>query len=421
MSAPSRKSKNSFRGKVAANAQKTTSSGNTVGYLRLPKGVSLFTPEAEMRVKLDFLPYIVTDKNHPDRDSDIELAIEGSQWYRRPFKLHRGIGVNKESIICPTSFGKKCPICEYKTKRGKEGAEIEELKALKASLRNLYIVIPLDSKKHEPVPHIFDISDFLFQEQLAKELKENEEYEVFPSLTEGLTLKVRFIPGTFATKNPYPQADRIDFLERDEQYDDSMLNKVPNLDEVLICLSYDAINNKFFELEDETQEEKEETKPVAKSKKIEEPEEVEENIAEEEDEEEKLTWDDLKGMSQSRLEKFVATNRMDIDVDEYADDVDALRKEIAKELRITVPKPASKKPVCTACQGTGKNSRGNACPICKGTGLAIMQEEQEESKSKPSTNRCPSKLVFGKDTGKDEACDDCDIYNECLEAKRKNK
>jgi hypothetical protein len=417
MSVLKSKKQSSFRGKVASNAQKTTNTGASYGHLRLPKGVSVFNPEADGRYKLDFMPYEITDTKHPDRDTDIDLAIEGSLWYRRPYKVHKSVGVNDATVVCPTSFGKKCPICEYRAKRAKEGADKDELATMNAKKRNLYCVIPLDSKKHDVEPHIFDMSDFLFQELLTKELKENNEYEVFPDLTEGLTLKIRFEPGSMKTTKPYPQASRIDFIERNEPYDESILEKIPNLDEVLIVLSYEEISNKFFETDDEPVNEGkivEENEPVRERKTVtastkRDPDDdipgfKKEKASKQVEKETPIkkeatlsangfTWEDLENMSQSRLEKLIVGYDLDVDAGDYEDDVTALRKAIAEAMEIDVPKPKVEKPAAKATKPVAKKSDSD----------------------------CPTGHEYGKDTGKHEDCDDCDLYNECLEAKRKNK
>ena len=115
--------KSKFRGKVGADAKKQQKSGSSYGYLNLPKGISVFSPKPDTRVKLDFLPYEVTDKLHPDRDVDKDIAMVGDLWYKRPFKIHRSIGSENDKVICLTSVKKKCPICEYVEAQLKAGVE----------------------------------------------------------------------------------------------------------------------------------------------------------------------------------------------------------------------------------------------------------------------------------------------------------
>jgi len=243
----------SFAEKVLANIEKQNSQRTRFRYLHIPDGIGIFRAEPNTRVRLDFLPYIVTDPNHPDRDDEKEAAVPGTLWYRRPFKTHKNVGYDNVTLVCPTSIGKHCPICEYRQKLLKEGKSWQDkaVSSLTPSSRSLYIVVPLDSKNYEEKPHIWDFSDHLFQNKLNIELHENREYAIFADLEEGYTLRIRFIEGQ-AQKAKFPEANRIDFEERQKKYDKSILDKVPNLDEVLVVLSYEQIEAKFFDSEEDT-------------------------------------------------------------------------------------------------------------------------------------------------------------------------
>lgn len=247
-----KKKKISFADKVRANIEKQKSQKSQYGYLKLLKGVNVFKEEPGSRVKLDILPYVVTDPNHPDRDDELGIAVPGALWYKRPFKLHRNIGYNNMPLVCPTSIGKRCPICEYKQRLLKEGKDWRDdsVKALKTYLRNLYIVVPLDNKNYEERPYVWDISDHLFQNKLSIELEENPEYANFPDLEDGYTLRIRFTEEQFG-KNKFADTSRIDFEKREKKYDKSILDKVSNLDEVLVVLPYEQIEAKFFDSEDD--------------------------------------------------------------------------------------------------------------------------------------------------------------------------
>ena len=264
-----KKKKGKFSGKTSQNA-KERSSGASYGYLNLPSGISVLKIEDLMdkhqTTLFDVIPYEVTDKKHPDRNEEVEIAVEGEIWYKRPFKIHRNVGVDKDSVVCLRSFGEKCPVCEYREELRKDDGDEDEIKSLRASDRNLYVVIPKGSKKVDEELHIFDYSDYLFQKLLEEEIQTKEEYENFPDLEEGKTLRTRWSEEKIG-KNTFYEASRIDFDDRKKPYKESILKKVPNLDEVLQRLSYKDLKAKFFEQESDEDQEDEAPKRKKKSGK----------------------------------------------------------------------------------------------------------------------------------------------------------
>lgn len=242
------KKRSNFGDKVGRNVQHQKESKKSFGYLNLPKGVPILNLEVDTpRLDIDIIPYTVTDSRHPDQDTEYDIATEGSLWYRRPFKVHRNVGPDNDTVVCLRSVGRKCPICEYREKRAKEGAEKEELRELYGKSRSLYVVIPLGVKKHEEVPTIWDMSDKLFQEILNDELSISEEDRCFPDLENGRTLTIKLRWKTLGN-NSYPEVRSISFSKRDP-YPEKILDEVPNLDEVLKVLDYETIKAKFFEEE----------------------------------------------------------------------------------------------------------------------------------------------------------------------------
>ena len=389
-----KKSKSNFRGKVNKDAQRQKSAHSNYGYLNLPKNVTVFKEEPGSRVKIDILPYNVTTEHHPDRDDKLEIAMPGTLWYKRPFKTHRNVGPANDVLVCPTSVGKRCPICEYRAKRLKEGAEKEETDAMKASMRNLYVVVPLDAKKDDKQIHVWDISQYLFQTLLNEELEENEENAIFPDLEEGLSLRVRFDSKTIGKSNAFAEASRIDFVERKKQYTEDILEEIPSLDDMLIVLSAKEIEAKFFELEDEDKEEEEEdTKPVRRKTIPEAKPETKKRKPEPEEEEDDDDDDD--------------------DEEEEEEEEKPVRRRKVEE-----PKPTptrTKKPE----------------PKKKSEPEPDDDEEEEEEEEKPvkkthkpespkgGKNKCPFGHVFGKDCEKFDDCDSCDLWDDCIEASGK--
>ena len=92
------------------------------------------------------------------------------------------------------------------------------------------------------------MEEYAFQDLLDNEINENEQYEDFADIEIGNTLQIRFTEEKVG-KNAFCKANRIDFLERDEQYDESILKKIADLDKTLIVLSYEELEQKFLEME----------------------------------------------------------------------------------------------------------------------------------------------------------------------------
>lgn len=224
------------------------------------KGIPYFNPKNEFPiwkpvskentsgVLLDFLQYTVTTSKHPDIDLGAE---KGECWFRFPYKVHKNVGSKNESIICLEVFGKKCPICEERTRLYQENAKKEDTTPLWPKERSIYIVVPLNTEGVKKVPHIWDVSDNLFTKELKEELEENEEYEDYANLDDGRTLKLRFKSRTVGdSKFPFAECKKIEFEKRKKQYGDEILEKVPNLDKVLIELSYKELHDKFQEIDE---------------------------------------------------------------------------------------------------------------------------------------------------------------------------
>jgi hypothetical protein len=267
------KKTNSFRGKVISSAQKQKESKGGRKYLDLPKGVKMLKiPEGLRSFTLDFMPYEVTNKKHLERDDAAGVAVPGTLWYRSPLRIHKNVGSDSETVICPRTIGKPCPICEYQVKRIREGADKEEFKLLYPQERSLYVVIPVGHKDFDEVPMVWDMADFLFQETLIEELRENDENEDFFSLENGKTASLR-LKWKEMGKSSFPEIVSITFSEREDGYKESVMEDIPDLDGMLKVLSYEEIHAKFFfapeEVEVEGGTDNEDAPPARTRKSIE--------------------------------------------------------------------------------------------------------------------------------------------------------
>jgi hypothetical protein len=385
------KRKSRFAGKVTNDAHRQSTAASSYGHLLLPKGIKMFKEVPGGRAKLDFLPYIVTSENHMDRNEKAEIAIPGEIWYKAPYKVHRKIGANDDSFICLTTIGKRCPICEYRAKLMRESDGSQEAKdqinALRPSLRNLYYVVPIGMKDFEEKPHIWDISQALFQKLLNTELEENPDNEIFPDLQQGYTLSLRFSSETIGKSKPFAETSRIDFEDRDEEYPDSILDTLPSLDKVFKVLTYKELDAIFLELdpedmEDEKKEVEEEAAPLRKRKKVEEDEEEaptlrkRKTVEPEEEEEEKPV----------RTRK-VAEPEPEPDEEEVEDEPESEKKPVRTR---KVEEPEEEKPVRTRTKA-----------------------------AETADDRCPHGHKFGVDTDLKKQCDTCNVWESCIDEKEK--
>lgn len=463
-------------------AKKTErSSGGGVKYLTLPNGISAVKFEEGVKIaKLDILPYIVKDKNHPDKDGD--MAAKGELWYRRPFKVHKGIGVGtaKKDYVCLQSVGKRCPICEYQKELF--NTDKEAAVALYPKDRDLYAVKLQGSDEIQ----VWDMSQKLFHDVLVDELETDDSNEDFADLESGKTLKLKLLWKEFG-KITYPEVRSVSFEERDEVYDEDILDEVPCLDECFKVLSYEELKDAFFEMGDEPAEdgdddEEEDEKPARKPKSTKpEPKKSAPAKPAREDESE-LDWETLKAASFRRLGKLIKEVDLFIDTDDYDEDdedsVEMLRKDIAKELGIEIPKKSPRpekgeektrsrsdnKAVRSAKvededdeeedmpkKSTSKASPKSSTKPSSAKPKKVEDDDDDDDKSpfkddedeetskttkakkevrdekvskaskgeKAEKNRCPHGHKFGTDFEKTEDCDSCTMWDDCFENRKK--
>lgn len=355
----------SFRDKMTRSIQRQKED-KTRGHLNLPKNVKAFVIEEDSQmIELDFLMYTVSDPHHPERDPQYEIALPGTQWYRRPYALHRDVGPQKEAIVCPRSIGKsKCPICEYREKRKAEKADNEEIKMLYPKGRSLYVVVPLGMKKFSEVPHIWDMSDFLFQETLNDELQLYPEHGDFPNLDGGKTLSMRLKWKQIGT-NSFPEIRSISFSER-EPYPESVIEEIPNLDEVLRIIPYEEIERKFFAMGDDADD---------------------------------ATTEEISEVDSVAAQRRIAAHR------EEEEPAGPAPTRARRDRGVQQPATSERAPVR---QSEGVKTEGS-------------RRERPPVAAEDAGQVCPIGLTFGKDFEADKRCEDCDLWNDCYDAYKKMK
>ncbi len=358
-----KKKSNMFGGRTGRSMER---SKTNFGYLKLPSNMNVFKPEGGTEVVFDIVPYRVTDENHIDNKKYAEDAQVGELWWKRPVKIHRDVGPDGISVVCPTTIGKKCPICEYGAKRRKEGADWDELKEIFPKDRTLFYIVPLDTQEcdvdyTEGEVHIMDQSDHIFTEFLLEEVNRDVDNDNFPDPYDGLSLRIYWRSKKLG-KNKYAEASKIDFEEREEQYDDKFLDEIPSLDEVLVIKDYkelEALYMGMADMDDEDVDDQElEEEPPRRRRKS------------------------------SRDEKPPRRSRREEPEEEEEEEEDE------------PPRRSRKAP-------------------------ARERKEKEEEAPRRTRRReepemeCPFDHEFGTDHDEFNDCENCDVWQECKEAKRK--
>ncbi len=257
--------------------------GGARPYLKLPSGTNLFKLK-EGSMLIDILPYEVT-KGNP-------FAEEGMLYWERSFWVHRGLGASNESYLCLSkTYGKPCPVCEYRAKLQKKGDDSheDEIKALSPSQRQLINVI--DLRHPDKGVQIFDTSYHLFGKRLNAELQsadEDDAWEKFFFLEDGMSIKLGVSEESYGSRS-YNAVGTIHFKQRHKQYDEDILEKVLNLDELLAPTPYDKLKSILLNTNDDDDDEdedesKDEVSPRARARK---PTEEDDEDEDEEDEEPK--------------------------------------------------------------------------------------------------------------------------------------
>ncbi len=265
-----KKSRSSIRDKVRQRAQDQENEGGQSTWLNLPEDseVEFFSPKKGTNI-LDIVPYEVSAENH-------KYMEPGDLWYEKTIWVHFGIGPEEKTIICPLKTAwKPCPVCQYISELSKEPEltkkEEKQIQNYKPKQREMFNVIDLNDDEDddgETKVKLFTFSYHNFGKVLEEEIREDdtEEYGKFADLEGGYTLKVRFKEASFKG-NKYFETSRIDFEEREEDYDEDILESTLDLDDCIIILSYEDIESIFLGLDSDEDEDEEEEKSSKKKKK----------------------------------------------------------------------------------------------------------------------------------------------------------
>lgn len=254
---------------------------------------------------IDIVPYLA-GPNDPDTE-------EGEGTYVLEVYVHRDVGnIEGQMVICPSeTFGDRCPICEHRKKLTREGdADEDLLNELRPSRypRSIYNIVCYDSRREEEKGvQVWHTSNYLFEQHLQKLAEgprrrgssEPDSYVYFAHPTEGKSI-------SFTTEGKKMNLKHmgLQFVERDYDIDDELLEQAFTLDDLIEVPTYEEIYKMYWgeeggadeeedEYDDEEEDEEEEERPARRRKskskskpkrRRPEPEDEEEDEDEEEEE-----------------------------------------------------------------------------------------------------------------------------------------
>ena len=394
--------KKSRRGSSMGSGTRTSRKNRKLGrpWLNMPKGVSLYKEEPGETISIDVLPYIVKNvKRHPEHESMSEDV-----WYRFPYKIHKNVGPDRKSVLCPGTIGKPCPLCDQMQEIYDDpDADNKAASKFRPSKRSLFnIKLIKGDKKNKGKYFIWDMSDYCFFDQVDTELEHGEEeWNDFACLEGGFTLKVRLLEDSF-DGNKFANADRIDFISRDD-YDEDTLDEMACLDEVIIPNIKTAKEIQAIIDGDEEEEPEEEEAIPEKEKKVKKAKkEKKEKKEKKAKKPKKPIWEDMLELDEDELLELAEKHKIEVDEDDY-DNEDELRNLLAEEFDIEIPEeePKSKKKKKDKEEKEEKE-----------------EKPKKEKKSKKDKIECPFAYKFGIDFEEKDDCDedDCECYDACFKA-----
>lgn len=233
---------------VQENARKQGGGRGISSLLRLPRNIGLWEPERTGTYEIDIVPYVVSDKNHPD-EGNAKFVPGETLWYKREIRVHLKIGPDGETVICPTSAGLPCPICQERAKLVAKSYDQNETEIKALSYKKYVAFNILDPEDKDAIKvFVYGTGKFWSSEAgLKREIDETEDSKIiaFYDFPGGKTLKVRFSEDTYE-QTKYLTTTKIEFIDRGDLDEAEILEKVADLDTIAPPLPYEKLKALFY-------------------------------------------------------------------------------------------------------------------------------------------------------------------------------
>lgn len=204
--------------------------------------VPFFKPDAKLvkdgkKISIDIIPFI-------NKEGNPQAVVKYSK--------HGWEGFN--SVVCPKSVGKQCPICEYYWSIPfQKGATPEETTKLnkernkyKPKERAMCNVLITDESGKQTIA-VYDEVYGWFQEKVSNNLDDllpaEKWKKLYPSLKSGSTLRCLFTASTYGKSTTY-ELESFDMVQR-EPLPEDLIEKAYKLDTLLNVMDYETLKQKF--------------------------------------------------------------------------------------------------------------------------------------------------------------------------------
>jgi hypothetical protein len=213
------------------------------GCLRIPEGMVQYELGKAGLYEWNIIPYIV-GKNAKVIDPDCE---PGDIHYELTYKRHTGVGPEEKTVVCLTTFGERCPLCERhlafrKTMNWDSEEEKKMSDNMRAKERTVFIVEDANPRGKRQM-EIFEYATFGFATPLREVVNHPKAKERgwnrFFHLKGGMTVEVMMEPSTIS--KDWLKASTVTLTPRAKDLPESYLDEAPCLDEMLVRLTREQI------------------------------------------------------------------------------------------------------------------------------------------------------------------------------------
>jgi hypothetical protein len=225
---------------------------NSRSYVKIPEGMSLLQLREEGPLRLDVIPFTLSKPNKYN-------CVPGDLWWEKTFYVHRNVGAEKQTIVCPKSGdpNAQCPICEFIQANRNEWETIKPVMAQERQLFNVikagepdkvYIVNQaykiLGEKIDDKINNAEQDEHFEYFADPGKWTQEDAEDfgdSIVVGTPKGMTMKLTIKPKSLGGNQTFMDVTALDFKPR-KYTTQKLLGMAVDLDTILTILSYEKIS-----------------------------------------------------------------------------------------------------------------------------------------------------------------------------------